>query len=166
MLFWIMVTIPVVMSQTTTKTVKDPLTGKEMLYGKTDTAAFSLPPFSEWYIPAFSAYSPDTETLVRLINAMAPEYTYVIVMGSWCPDSRREVPRMIKVLDEAGVPSSNIQIYSVDRKLRAKHTPVKQLNIQKVPTLIVSMNGHETGRIIESPKDSVEQDLLHILSGE
>ena len=111
------------------------------------------------------SYDPDTETVIRLINNMAPEYHYVIVMGTWCPDSRREVPRMMKVLYTAGVPESGITIYAVDRDMKARRTPVHDLDIQKVPTLIVSRDGIEKGRIIESPEVSIEKDLLKILSG-
>ena len=137
-----------------------------MLYGEIDTAALSHPPFSEWYTSGYKGYVPDTQTIVRLINNMAPEYHYVIVMGTWCPDSRREVPRMMKVLDTAGVPGTGIIIYAVDRDMKARRTPVRNLNIQKVPTLIVSKDGIETGRIIESPEVSIEKDLLKILSGD
>ncbi len=162
----LILTIPAVLSQQEYKTVRDPLSGSPMLYGKIDTAALDQPPFSEWFKPGLKAYNPDTETVIRLINNMAPEYDYIIVMGTWCPDSHREVPRMIRVLDAAGVPASKITIYAVDRKLKARHTPVKNLDIHNVPTLIVSKDGKEAGRIIESPKTSVENDLLRILSGE
>ena len=148
------------------KTVKDPLSGREMLVGTIDTSILHREPFSEWFTPGYSSYQPETTTVLQLINAMAPEYSYVIVMGTWCSDSKREVPRMMKVLDEAGVPASHIEIYAVDREKKARHTPVNDLHIDRVPTLIVyNMEQNELGRIIESPTKSIEEDLLDIISG-
>jgi len=164
-LILVFATFPVLFSQSGNKIIKDPLGGGEMLYGEIDTSALSKPPFSDWFIRGLETYSPDTETIVRLINTMAPEYYYVIVMGTWCPDSRREVPRMLSVLYSAGVPASHITIYAVDRELKARRTPVRDLDIEKVPTLIVSLKDEEAGRIIESPVVSVEKDLLNILPG-
>jgi thiol-disulfide isomerase/thioredoxin len=162
----LLLTLPSLFSQRDFKIVKDPVTGKEMLYGKIDTASLKKSPFSEWYDHGYASYQPDTDTQIKLINAMAPEFNYTIVMGTWCPDSRREVPRMMKVLDEAGVPASHITMYAIDRKLKARHTVVQNLNIERVPTLIVTLKGEELGRIVESPVNSVEKDLLGILSGD
>ncbi len=157
---------PVALSQTGYKTVMDPLNGREMLVGEIDTASLAKAPFSEWYLQGLSSYQPETGIMIRLVNSMAPEYNYQIVMGTWCSDSHREVPRIMKVLDELGVPASHITLYAVDRNMEARHTPVSKMKISKVPTLIVGMNGRETGRIVESPEASVEEDLLRILSGE
>ena len=125
--------IPALLSQAGNRIAKDPATGRELLYGEIDTAALSHPPFSEWYTPGYNSYVPDTQTIVRLINNKAPEYHYVIVMGTWCPDSRREVPRMMKVLFTAGVPESVITIYAVDRDMKARRTPVRILIYKKCP---------------------------------
>jgi hypothetical protein len=38
--------------------------------------------------------------------------------------------------------------------------------IHFVPTLIVSRNGHELGRIVEQPPQGVEKDLLALLTGQ
>ena len=140
-LIFVFAAIPALLSQSGNKIIRDPLGGGEMLYGEIDTSALSKAPFSDWFIRGMDTYNPDTETIVRLINNMAPEYDYIIVMGTWCPDSRREVPRMLKVLYTAGVPVSHITLYAVDRKLKARRTPVQDLNIKKVPTLIVSLKG-------------------------
>ena len=158
-------TAPIAFSQSQAKIMKDPVTGSDMLYGQIDTTDLAKPPFSEWYVPGYSSYNPDAGTIVKLAGKNAPDYSYTLVMGTWCSDSHREVPRMMKVLDEAGVPADKIAIYAVNRSLKARQTPVKTLNITNVPTLIVSKNDRESGRIIESPTESVEKDLLGILKG-
>ncbi|MEM1407485.1 MAG: hypothetical protein AAGG59_11970, partial [Bacteroidota bacterium] len=39
-------------------------------------------------------------------------------------------------------------------------------NIHRVPTFIFHKNGEEIGRIVESPKESLEVDMLKIVTGE
>ena len=36
-------------------------------------------------------------------------------------------------------------------------------SIEELPTFIVSIDGREAGRIIETPKRSIEEDLLEII---
>jgi hypothetical protein len=38
------------------------------------------------------------------------------------------------------------------------------LNILRVPTLLVYENGHEVGRVVESPVISLEKDMLAIVT--
>ena len=91
--------------------------------------------------------------------------TIKVVMGIWCPDSRREVPRFMRVLDAWKFPVSKVTFIGVDD---AKQSPVGEyvkLDIQRVPTFIVYKNNIETGRIIENPVTSLEQDMVNILTG-
>ena len=37
-------------------------------------------------------------------------------MGTWCGDSKREVPRFYKILDEMGVKEQDIQLYNLDNR--------------------------------------------------
>ena len=40
------------------------------------------------------------------------------------------------------------------------------LDIQRTPTFIFFKNGVEIGRIVETPRDSLENDILKIVSGQ
>ena len=85
-------------------------------------------------------------------------------MGSWCPDSRREVPRFMRILHVWQFPLENVTFIGVDN---AKLSPVGEydkLDIQRVPTFIIYRNNLEAGRIIENPSTSLEQDLVNILT--
>ena len=90
-----------------------------------------------------------------------------IFMGSWCGDSKWEVPRMIKLLQAAGFDTTNLAIVCVSNEAGMyKKSPEGEeagKNIQRVPTLIVYEKNKEIGRIIESPVVSLEKDLLRIL---
>jgi len=47
----------------------------------------------------------------------------------------------------------------------AEKTKVEKQKIEKIPTFIFIMNGKEIGRIIESPNESLEKDMLKIIRG-
>ena len=87
-----------------------------------------------------------------------------IVLGTWCPDSRREVPRFMRIIDELDIPHDRLEFIGVDD---VKISPIENfdsLDIIRVPTFIFFRNNLEIGRIIENPVTSLEQDMIDILS--
>jgi thiol-disulfide isomerase/thioredoxin len=123
-------------------------------------------PHSEWFIKGYDSYNPDNDVINQL-NAIPKDIlTIKIVLGTWCPDSRREVPRFMRVIDLWQYPAEKITFIGVDN---AKLSPVgeyESLNIERVPTFIIYKNNIEAGRIIENPKTSLEQDMVNILKNE
>ena len=87
-------------------------------------------------------------------------------MGTWCSDSQREVPRFFKILDQLAFNFNNITLIGVNRAKQADNTEVNELNIELVPTIIFFIDGKEIGRIIESPEENLEKDMVKILSSE
>ena len=122
-------------------------------------------PYSTWYMKGFDDYQVKTDAINKLLDISKGDLSIKIVMGIWCPDSRREVPRFMRVLDAWQFPSAKVTFIGVDD---AKQSPVGEylkLNIQRVPTFIVYKNNIEAGRIIENPATSLEQDMVNILTG-
>ncbi|NML21043.1 hypothetical protein HHL16_09175 [Pseudoflavitalea sp. G-6-1-2] len=126
-------------------------------------------PFGQWYNTNYEAYSPDASLIVQLSSLLKGK-NIQIFMGTWCGDSRREVPRMFKVLHQCGVKPSSIQLICTGRTDSTyKQSPTHEergKDIFRVPTLIVYEHGKETGRIVESPVHSIEADLLAICRNE
>jgi thiol-disulfide isomerase/thioredoxin len=93
-----------------------------------------------------------------------------IFMGTWCGDSKREVPAMLKILNEIGFDSVDISLITVgnNAELYKKSPQGEELgkNIVRVPTFIIYDKKKEIGRIIEYPVESLERDLLKILRKE
>ena len=122
-------------------------------------------PYSTWYLSGYDDYQINTKALNSLLDIKKDEITIKVVMGIWCPDSRREVPRFMRVLNAWQYPASKVIFIGVDD---AKLSPVGEYNglsIQRVPTFIIYKNNVEAGRIIENPKASLEQDMVDILTG-
>ena len=121
-------------------------------------------PHSVWYMKGYDEYQFNNEPLEKLLILPKEELTIKVVMGSWCPDSRREVPRFMRILDKWQFPRTKVTFIGVDN---AKLSPVGEysgLNIERVPTFIFYKNNIEAGRIIENPKTSLEQDMVNILT--
>lgn len=143
--------------------------GNAMLLGKASRARLQQPPFAEWFTKNYSDYKIDSSTANRLKPKLNGKQ-FLIFMGTWCGDSRTEVPRIYKLLDYCGVAESNIQLVTVnahDSVLKQSPThEEKGLNIHRVPDLLVYEKGVEIGRIVETPVQSWEKDLLTIVQHE
>ena len=121
-------------------------------------------PHSSWFVKGYDSYNPDMAAINRLKEIPNSDIRIKIVLGTWCPDSRREVPRFFRVLDAISFPKERVELIGTDD---SKFSPIENyesLNITRVPTFIVFRNNIEAGRIIENPVTSLEQDMQDILS--
>ncbi len=143
--------------------------GEKMLLGSCNKKDLQQEPYSSWFNNNYSDYKIDTQTCELLKQKLAGK-NFEIFMGTWCGDSRREVPRMFKILDYCGVASSQIKLIMLNNQDSFyKQSPQHEergMNIHHVPDLVVFDNKKEEGRIIESPVASLEKDLLAITSDE
>lgn len=135
------------------------------LLGYFDPARLRQAPYSEWYLKGMDEYMPKTDALNRLYDMSKDNLSIKIVMGSWCPDSRREVPRFMKILELWQFPEDKVTFVGVDEEKNSPVGDFASLNIVRVPTFIFYKNNSEAGRIIEVPKASLEQDMVNILAG-
>ena len=86
----------------------------------------------------------------------------IIVFGTWCHDSKREVPRMLRILDSIGMSFEKISLIAVDIRKSEPGGRGKLFNIKRTPTFIFFKEGDEVGRIIERPDVNLESDLKKI----
>jgi thiol-disulfide isomerase/thioredoxin len=119
----------------------------------------------EWVRSEVEA-APDAAA-AQALTSVPPGAEVTVFLGTWCGDSRREVPRLWKALDAAGgeVPF-HIRYIGVDRQKKEPAGEAGASGIQFVPTFIVARDGRELGRIIEQPPHGVETDLLALLNGQ
>lgn len=136
----------------------------KMLLGTQTLSQFHKEPYEAWYKEEYNGYTYDNEAIKTLKKEKIGNYNITIFLGTWCPDSHREFPRFIKILEQLNYPMQKLTIIAVNRKKEAPNGEEGSYNIQKVPTFIISKYGKEIGRIIESPKSGwLERDLVEIL---
>ncbi len=136
-----------------------------ILVGKANRKGFDQEPFSKWFNKNLADYTVDTKT-VESLNPLLKGIQVKAFMGTWCGDSKRETPRFYKIMDAADFDYGNLEMITMTRQ---KDTPNKYeegLNITNVPTFIFYKNGKEINRIVEYPIESLEKDMLAILSGQ
>jgi thiol-disulfide isomerase/thioredoxin len=133
------------------------------ILGDFSPARFLDPPHSAWYAEGFEGYVPDPVIMEELKQTDISDYSITIVLGTWCPDSRREVPRFMKIAHLWGFPEDRIRFLGTDINKIAPLADYPALGIERVPTFIFYKNNSEAGRIIEVPVTSLEQDTRDIL---
>ncbi|MCB7481437.1 TlpA family protein disulfide reductase [Christiangramia sediminis] len=138
---------------------------QDMLLGEFHKQDLQQKPFSKWFSPRYEEFSPETESMAT-IQENINDYKIKVLMGTWCGDSKRELPKLLKILDNADYNYKNIEMVAVDYN---KTTPSKieeELNVHRVPTIIFYKNGEEVNRFVEySQGESIEEDIADIVSG-
>jgi thiol-disulfide isomerase/thioredoxin len=133
--------------------------GGSMLLGRCSKGALLRQPYSAWFEKNRNEYQVDSSTL----NSLKPHFegiTVEVFLGTWCGDTKRELPKFAKIQEQLAIPSS---FFMLDEHKQSPLRNEAKQNIFKVPTFIIQKDGLEIGRIIEHPVESFEKDLAKIL---
>ncbi|CAM4266621.1 thioredoxin family protein [Gillisia hiemivivida] len=136
-----------------------------MLVGEFDKADLEQEAFSKWFNEGYDEFNPSAEAMATIKKNIS-DYEIIAFMGTWCPDSRRETPKVFKILDEAGYDMSNLTFYGVNRQKTTTDNIEKEFDLNRVPTVIFLKDGKEANRFVEYPRESIEEDFAKIVSGE
>jgi thiol-disulfide isomerase/thioredoxin len=116
-----------------------------------------------WFDSNYQKYQPDIAVLQSLPK-INEAIKVIIVGGTWCSDTRQYLPAFYKVLDVWKPEHLAVELIFVDRTKKLKEKDFKKLHITNVPTFIFyNAKGKEMGRIIETPKVDIENDLSQLL---
>lgn len=141
-----------------------------ILYGHLTTDSLLQSPYDAWYKKNYNDYTVNTQVKQSVLPASLKGIKIEAWFGSWCGDSKRELPRFIKVLDEIKFDKNNLRIIATGGSDSLyKQSPTgeeKGKGIFRVPVFIVYRNGNEIGRINEFPVQTMERDLMAILQNE
>jgi thiol-disulfide isomerase/thioredoxin len=138
---------------------------KEMLVGKIMKSELQLDPFVTWFNPGERDYTPKPATIAALKKISKEDLTITIFMGTWCSDSQTQVPRFYKILTEMEFDTNNLTLIAMTKDKTTPEKYEQALKITNVPTFIFYKKGTELQRIVESPVETLEEDMLKILSG-
>jgi thiol-disulfide isomerase/thioredoxin len=154
--------ISTLQAQTLNKMVYDTILEQKVMIDYCDRSGLETGEFGTYFLPEYKAYEAN-DSLVQLLKGKINDYQITIVFGSWCSDSQEQVPRFYKILDQAGYDENNLTVIAVNRGKHTEEADISGLDIERVPTFIVYKHGEEAGRIIETPENTLEEDLWKIV---
>jgi cyclophilin family peptidyl-prolyl cis-trans isomerase len=111
-------------------------------------------------------YAPNEKWLALLRTAKL-RYGLTVAMGTWCSDSREQIPRLQAVLKALGShsPFDPPRLVGLDRSKSVDAGLYPFGAVDLVPTIVVTAGGSEVGRIVETPKSGrIEEDLVRIVA--
>ena len=82
--------------------------------------------------------------------------------GTWCHDSEREVPKMLKLL--ALNSAIKIRLIALDGKKSDPQGLANDAGISFTPTFVITLDDKEVGRIIERPENTLITDINVMLA--
>lgn len=137
----------------------------EMLVGKQSKEELLKLPYNLWFNPNHENYKPNMTTLTELKKHLN-DVSITIFMGTWCEDSQQQVPGFYKILEALQFDNNKVTLITVDKSKTTPEQFEKGLNITNVPTFIFYRNGKELNRIVERPMETLEKDMLKIVTGQ
>jgi thiol-disulfide isomerase/thioredoxin len=111
----------------------------------------------------YSTYQPDSATMAGLKPVWSDSVEVKVIGGNWCSDTRRELPRLCRVLDGLEAKADKFGYFKVnkDKKPIQKDFAAEE-TVSRVPTVFVYKDGKLVGQIVETPAKSWEKDLLEL----
>lgn len=151
-------------AQDVNRVIRDETIDKDILYGMCNVEGLKGEVFGEAFQSEYLSYEPQSDALLRLrLVPEIDELEVIIVFGTWCGDSKREVPRFVKLAEQIGIQEPQIKMYATNREKKCGEAIIDSLLTELVPTFYIYRGGKLIGSIVEFPVNSLEEDLLAIL---
>ncbi len=144
------------------KIFPDEKNGETLILGYCPASIIIYSLLKDTWTTEYNNYQPDFETLDSLEGKLK-DINIKIVFRSTCSDSREQLPRLFKVLNELNYDVNSITLIGVNREKQGLSNEVEGLEIELVPTIIFYKDENEIGRIVETPAESLEKDMLKII---
>lgn len=135
------------------------------LIGIANKDSFTDESYKGWFDSRYSEYNTD-EKVIEKLKPVINDYTIKGFMGTWCGDSKRNVPRFYKILEETGFDQEYFELITVGRNKKTPDNLQEGFDLIRVPTFIFMKDGKEVGRFVERPRETMEKDILKIVSGD
>jgi len=145
------------------KIIPDEKNGEPLILGYSPASVMNDSVFKDTWTTEYDNYQPDYQTL-DMLEGKLEDVNIKIVFRSTCSDSREQLPRLFKILNELNYDVNSITLIGVNREKQGLSSETEGLDLELVPTIIFYKDGSEIGRIVETPAESLEKDLLKLLS--
>ena len=119
----------------------------------------------KWFYTGLSVGDTGATQATREIAKVKTDFKIIVVGGTWCSDTQNLLPGFYLTMDYANIDINKIvELYFTNRDKKVPEDIITKYNITNVPTfIVVDSKGNEVGRITESVKVSIADDLLEIL---
>lgn len=136
---------------------------KDLVYiGELSFRDLEKEPEFKWFNKGVDEYEPD-EAAIAYLKQHLKGYEIVTLIGTWCEDSHNLVPKLYKVLKQAGYPIKLHTLYALDTDKKGVDKEEEKYGIKSVPTIILYKNNEEAGRIVETVSENIEEDIKDII---
>lgn len=140
------------------------------LWGLVTVDSLQQVPYGTWFKKNYADYKPTPSVINDLKVLKINNFKIKIFFGTWCGDTKREMPRLLKVLDEIGFPKERITFIALSQAdstyKQSNKGEERGYHIFRVGCYIIEKNEVEINRITEFPVLSMERDLLAIFSNQ
>lgn len=107
-------------------------------------------------------YQPDPEA-VNYLSTYTDSVEIWVFFGSWCRESRKYLPGLVKTLRQADNDKIAVRYIGVDVEKKFPAAFLNMHQIKYIPSVVVLKGNAEIGRIVEKPRKLIETDLVEIL---
>ena len=119
----------------------------------------------DWFLKNYEDYHPN-QKIVQKIKKSIKNVSIKAFIGSWCHDSKRELPRFYKIMELTAFDfTNNFQMIGITIGKKTPDNLQKGYAVKHTPTFIFYRDGKEIGRFVEHSRKTIEKDLLRILRG-
>lgn len=129
------------------------------LLGKTSAKAI-LQGYSE-FNEEYQRFEPTASEIQHMSTLKGK--SLLVMFGSWCHDSEREVPRLLKLLDKSDAQLAEVTFLAVNQSKEEESGLAELHGLKYTPTIVLFDGDKEIGRIIERPNVSLAQDLAEFV---
>lgn len=123
--------------------------------------------FKKWFDESYQKFSLKGESTKWKKSLKNTEVD--IYLGTWCGDSKNWVPQFVKMWTDLGLKEEQLKFTAlydgIEKYKQGPNAEEKGLRIHRVPTFIFKEKGEEYARIVEYPRNDLEQDLAQIAVG-
>ncbi len=123
----------------------------------------ALEDYETWKTLRAQDYAPDASA-VKAIAERGKDVQVLAIVATWCPDSKREVPRFFKIYDQAGLGTGRVTMVAVDRSKKDADGLTVKHDVLRVPTFVFFRGNKEIGRVVERAETTLENDIAAILA--
>lgn len=134
----------------------------KILNGPINKEGLKQMPYKLWFNTNYKTYRVNTELLKDAKKKKIKDLKVLAFMGTWCHDSNREIPRLMRIMDDMGI-GDQLELYALDVDKTSRKGKEEGYNVKNTPTIIFYLNGEEVKRVIEEPNGSFEDELVRIL---